>query len=504
MLDSQIAEAESFFRTATMISAAIVVTDSRAPGEPIVFCNEAFLQLVGYARDEVMGLNPRFMQGAATDPAAVAELRAAVRERRATSVEILNYRKDGSPFWNAVSLSPVFSAEGEPIYFIAALVDVTARRAFESGYRRAQKMEAVSQLTAGLAHDLNNLLQVIMGNLQFAARTPSKDEALAARLEHAAQATERAVKLTRQLLTFSRHVQLEPVLLDLHDWLARVQDLLDGKLGPNVRLRLDLEASDVWCFVDPVHLEMALLNTLLNARDALPHGGEVCVTTSARRVTSEGGGLPPGNYVVLCIIDNGHGMPEHIRRRATDPFFTTKPQGQGTGLGLAMVRSFAQQSGGDLEIDSVAGEGTTVRIILPVGAGVARHWPTVEDDHGRVSALDLPPKVALILARGGDDVDFVQGALGHGGYETLVARTIAEAMALLDRHDGADLVVLCEDGQAQQQAAVRIRKARPTVPIVTLSELGVGSQRRSPPGDIRRGELMDRLNAALNRRESGQ
>lgn len=503
---SRIADAEKFFEAASRISAAIIATDARSPDQPIVFCNDAFLHLVGYGRDEVMGLNPRFMQGAATDAAAVAELSAAIRERRTVSVEILNYRKDGSPFWNAVSMSPVFSDNGELFYFIAALVDVTARRAFESGYRRAQKMEAVTQLTAGLAHDLNNLLHVISGNLEFARRAAGEDAALAARLDNAAKASARAAKLTRQLLTFSRHVQLEPVFLDLHEWLRRVHDLFDGKLGSQVRLRLELESGEARCFVDPVHLEMAVLNTLLNARDALPQGGEVCLTTSVREVNGENGeALQPGKYVVLSIVDKGHGMPEHVRRRATDPFFTTKPLGRGTGLGLAMVRSFARQSGGELEIESVSGEGTTVRIVLPMEAGAARSSPPPADDHHSMPAPDLPARLALILGEG-EAASMVQDHLEHGGYSTRSARDVDEAMALLNREQrGADLVLVGNvSAQLAQDAADRVREVCPDTPVLTLQELGVSLEEGSPASDPRHGALMDRLNGALNRRDGGR
>jgi PAS domain S-box-containing protein len=355
-----------FFAAIEMTRMPMILTDPNLPDNPIVFGNRAFQDLTGYEEDEVIGRNCRFLQGAHTDRAHVAELRQAIADQKAISVELLNYKRDGTPFWNAVYIAPVHDETGRLLYFFASQLDVTRRRMSEQAFRQAQKMEAVGQLTAGLAHDFNNLLQVVTGNLEF-LRVKLADDRLHRYADNAREAAERGARLTKQLLAFARKTRLESRALDISALVHSFGELMESTVGSQVELQLNLRRRLPMVLVDPVHLEMALLNVVINARDAMPTGGTVTVATSM--VSMEHEGAPNGRHVALSVTDEGVGMPAYVLERATEPFFTTKGVGKGTGLGLAMVHGFVQQSLGRLEIESEPGRGTTVRMLFPANDG---------------------------------------------------------------------------------------------------------------------------------------
>jgi PAS domain S-box-containing protein len=398
-----------FFAAVAMTRMPMTLTDPRQPDNPIVFCNGAFLDLTLYKEDDVIGRNCRFLQGAETDRRTIDEVRKAVAEERAVAVDVLNYKADGTPFWNALFIGPIFDQDGTLLYFFASQMDITERRLSQESHLQAQKMEAIGQLTAGMAHDFNNLLQVINGNLEVALISLERPDLARAALERAQRAAMRAGKLTQQLLTFARKQRLEPRPVDINDLVVEFSEMLVRTLGDRVDLRLDLRPGLPVCRLDPTHLEMALLNVLINARDALPDGGEVTVETSivhgADRLKVHG--LAPGAYVALCVIDKGVGMAPEVLRRATEPFFTTK--GPGTGLGLAMVHGFVQQSHGRLEIDSTQGAGTIVRMIFPTADNGADG-----DGDGPDQDAGAPPASAAARARQAVQAWRPAGARGGG------------------------------------------------------------------------------------------
>ncbi|RYF12968.1 MAG: PAS domain-containing protein, partial [Oxalobacteraceae bacterium] len=336
-----------FFAAIEMTRMPMILSDPRQPDNPIVFDNNAFLDLTGYDLDEVLGRNCRFLQGAQTDRAVVAQLRSATADRRAVSVEILNYRRDGSPFWNGVFIGPVYDEDGQLLFFFASQLDVSPRREAEAHALQSQKMEAIGQLTAGLAHDFNNLLQVVNGSLELMAVKRQDERAFKRYHEAAMTAAQRGTKLTAQLLSFARRSRLEPRRLEISSLISSVVELLESTVGSRADLQLNLRRRLPEIEVDPIHLETALINVVTNARDAIEAGGTITIATSLRTVApDEIAGLDAGDHVLLEVSDNGHGMPQRVLERALEPFFTTKPKGAGTGLGLAMVQGFAQQSHG--------------------------------------------------------------------------------------------------------------------------------------------------------------
>jgi PAS domain S-box-containing protein len=500
-----------FFAAVEMTRMPMTLTDPRLPDNPIVFCNGAFLDLTLYRQEDVVGRNCRFLQGPQTDGRTVDEVRKAVAEQRAVAVDILNYKADGTMFWNALFIGPIFDHDGQLLYFFASQMDITERRQSQESHLQAQKMEAIGQLTAGMAHDFNNLLQVINGNLEVALISLDKPDMARAALERGQRAAMRAGKLTQQLLTFARKQRLEPRPVNINNLVLEFSDMLVRTLGERVELRLDLRPGLPVCHLDPTHLEMALLNVLINARDALPDGGEVTVETSIVRGEDrlKVHGLRPGTYVALCVMDSGIGMPPEVLRRATEPFFTTK--GPGTGLGLAMVHGFVQQSHGRLEIDSTPGEGTIVRMIFPaadnfqdagggVGPPLAAPPPETDDMAGS--------KPCVLVVEDNDDVrELAESVLGMAGYAVLAAASGEQALEMLRQGARVDLLftdVIMPGGMNGLQLVDEARRLRPRLAVLVttgymddLPGQGPGPRLNILAKPYKHGDLLARVEAAL-------
>jgi PAS domain S-box-containing protein len=459
-----------FFAAVEMTRMPMVVTDPRQPDNPIVFANGAFFDLTGYSNEETIGRNCRFLQGPQTDPRTVAEVRSALNEQRAVAVDLLNYRKDGTPFWNALFIGPIFDQGGELLYYFASQMDITERRTTHEAYLQAQKMEAIGQLTAGMAHDFNNLLQVINGNLEVALLSLDRPDMARMQLERAQRAAMRAGKLTQQLLTFARKQRLEPKRVNINNLVVDFSEMLVRTLGGKIELRLDLRPGLPACMLDPTHLEMALLNVLINARDAMPEGGEVTVATAIVRGEDrlKVHGLPEGTYVSLCVIDQGTGMSPDVLRRATEPFFTTK--GPGTGLGLAMVHGFVQQSHGRLELDSHPGKGTTVTMIFPIADNAVGHGDA--DKPASPGNADAG-KPSVLAVEDNDDVrELAVQVLEMEGYAVHPAGSGEQAMELLRQGAAVDLLftdVIMPGGMNRLELVEQARALRPGLPVLVTT-----------------------------------
>lgn len=354
----------------------VILTDAQRPDHPILFANQAFSELTGYAQAEILGANCRFLQGPDTDRAAVARLREALAAQREITLELLNYRKDGSAFWNALFLSPVHDPAGELRYFYGSQLDITRWRDMGAARQvEARRVESLSHLTGGIAHEFNNLLQVMLGHLErmeAGLEGPGVNhERLRRGLRGTKGAADRAAALAGQLLAFSCQQPLQAHALDLNDLLMARREPFRRALGEGVALRMHLAPALPACRLDPVPLEAALRHLLDNAREAMDGGGAVTLTTHALELSPEAaapGGLVPGRYVLLDVGDTGAGMPPEVLARALDPFFTTKEHGRSGGLGLSAAYGFARQSGGTLQIASEPGAGTTVRLCFPAAS----------------------------------------------------------------------------------------------------------------------------------------
>nr|WP_281419627.1 histidine kinase famiy protein [Falsiroseomonas tokyonensis] len=429
-----------FFAAIEMTRMPMIVTDPNQPDNPVVFANPAFQRMTGYTAEDVLGRNCRFLQGKDTDPLQVAQIRQAVAARTDLAIELLNYRKDGTPFWNALFVSPVFGSDGSLLYYFGSQLDVTRRREAEIALRRSQRLEALGQLTGGVAHDFNNLLQVVVGSLEVLRPLieQSGNPRAQRRHEGALEAARRGANLTRQLLAFARRQRLDGQPTDLNASLRSLSELLSRAVG-GMALKLDLAEGLPPARLDADQLESALVNLLMNAAAAMPQGGEVTIAT--REVPAaempEAETLEPG-FVELAVTDTGIGIPTAILDRVTEPFFTTREVGKGSGLGLAQVYGFVRQSGGFLRIESLEGRGTTVRLRFPalgeeisVAQQPARQAPDpVDEPQGQGERI-------LVVDDDAEVLDLAAGMLGDLGYRVETAGDGPTALGLLadeDRH----------------------------------------------------------------------
>ena len=478
-----------FFAAVERTRMPMIVTDPRQPDNPIIFANRAFIRMTGYTVDELIGNNCRFLQGPDTDRDTVSDVRDAIREHREFATEILNYRKDGSSFWNALFVSPVFNRSGDLVYFFGSQLDVSRRRDAEESLHQAQKMESLGQLTGGIAHDFNNLLQVITGHNEVMLALLDHPTIDAARLRRAGEAvrdaSERAAKLTHQLLAFSRKQRLEGRLLNLNGLVQNMGEMAERTLGEQVVLRV-MPAPDLWTTrIDPTQAEVALLNVLINARDAMPDGGTVTVKTENLLVEDEDTALtktvPPGAYVMISVTDTGIGMPPEILARVMEPFFTTKEEGKGTGLGLAMVYGFAKQSGGAVRIYSEVGHGTTVRFLFP-----ASDQKVEEETKPSIRAADRHGTETVLVVDDRPDVAATAGViLEDFGYKVTVVDTPRAALEILDGEARIDLLftdLIMPGGMNGVMLARAARERQPKIKVLLTTGYAEASLERTDAG----------------------
>ncbi|KMO32121.1 histidine kinase [Methylobacterium aquaticum] len=502
-----------FFAAVETTRMPMIVTDPRQPDNPIIFANQAFRGMTGYAPEELVGRNCRFLQGPETDAETVAELRRAIAERKEIATEILNYRKNGSTFWNALFISPVYDTAGELVYFFGSQLDVSRRRDAEEALRQSQKMEALGQLTGGIAHDFNNLLQVVVGYvdiLQSGLEDPAADPRRMTRaVDNIRNAAERATTLTQQLLAFARKQRLDGRAVNLNNLVEGMRDLTGRTLGDGIAVETEL-AEGLWnARLDPTQTEVALLNVLLNARDAMPGGGTVTIRTENHVFDADElpSGLPQtGRYVSVSVVDTGFGMPPEILARVMEPFFTTKEEGRGTGLGLAMVHGFAKQSGGTVVIESRAGHGTTVRLYFPMSDSDERPAP----NPGHRGQQRAGTETILIVDDRRDVAELARAILRDFGYTTLLATDGRQALELLDGGDRVDLLfsdLIMPGGMNGVMLAREARRRQPRLKVLLTTGYAEASLERTDAGGTefeiinkpyRRMELARRVRAVLD------
>ena len=446
--------------------------------------NTGAQRIKGYAADEIVGQHfSRFYTP--EDREAGTPLRAletATRTGRFTA-EGWRQRKDGSRFWASVVIDAVRDENGELIGFAKVTRDLTERREAELELERSraalfqsQKMEAVGQLTGGLAHDFNNLLTGITGSLDLmAARlAQGRINELERYITAAQGAASRAATLTHRLLAFSRQQTLEPKAVDANRLVSNMEELIRRTVGPNIAIETVL-AAGLWpCFCDPNQLENAILNLSINSRDAMPEGGRVTIETANTWIDQVGAierDVPTGQYIAICVTDNGTGMPPEVVARAFDPFYTTKPVGKGTGLGLSMIYGFARQSGGHVRIYSEVGRGTTVKIYLPRHAGGK---PTQVD--GAEAPRELPRAEAGETVLVVDDEPTVRMLVGDTlaelGYQAIEAADATSGLKVLESDVKIDLLISdigLPGGMNGKQMADKARLRRPDLKILFIT-----------------------------------
>jgi signal transduction histidine kinase/CheY-like chemotaxis protein len=345
-------------------------------------------------------------------------------------------------FYVSINASPIRDESGEVTGAVAAFRDVTASRRMEAQLNQSQKMEAVGQLTGGIAHDFNNLLTVILGNADTMAGRLDEPDKLRRLIETTRMAALRGADLTQRLLSFARGQALHPASVCAHEIINGMTDLLRRSLGGGVELDVRADARGWRAFVDPSQLENALLNLVLNARDAMPDGGHIVIET--KNITVKQGdhwqrdGIQTGDYVMVAVTDTGEGMTPDVVARVFEPFFTTKGSGKGSGLGLSMVYGFVTQSKGYARVCTRPGDGTTMRLFLP------RAGSAIADPYVRNDAADdaLPNGIERILYVEDDALvrEYVEAMLCDLGYEMVSCDSGEAALAFLEAGERFDLL----------------------------------------------------------------
>jgi len=403
-------------------------------------------------------------------------------------------------FWDT-RVAPVFDEGGRVVRLFGSGRDVTAQVLAEESLKQSQKMQALGQLAGGIAHDFNNLLAAIVGSLDLLDRRAELDERSRRFLDGARQAADRGARLTSQLLAFSRSQRLELKAVDVRGLLARAEDLLLRALGPGVELKMACSEADLIVRSDPTQLELAILNLAINARDAMPEGGELTVSCAARVISGDPA-LPTGDYAEIAVSDTGEGMTPEVAARAFEPFFTTKGVGKGTGLGLSQVFGLARQAGGAVRIESTPGEGTTVRLLLPRIEAAALDADS--DERASMAGASRSARVLVV----DDDPDvrrFLVDALMSLGHRVEEASNGEEGLKRLE--SGPDLL-LVDFAMPGMNGAEVIRAALERAPdtrAVLITGYADSAQLDALPAPVLRkpfrvDELHEVVEAALARR----
>ena len=350
---------------------AMAIADPHQPDCPLVFINPAFTELTGYDAPSILGRNCRILQGADTDPEAIGRIRRAIDERKPIEEELYNYRRDGSGFWNALYITPIFNDSGEFSCFFANQFDISSRR--EAQRRQQQRIESIGALASGVAHEFNNLMTVVLASIERATDQAS-DETQRRHLERADWGAQRAGKLASELLSLSRREVYESHIVDLNRIIRDFEGAMANLIPASIRLDIQAASVPTPARLDQGQLEMVLLNLVRNAADAMQAGGVVTVAARVLSQAEAAASLGGHKAVELRVSDTGHGMQPEIAERATELFFTTKnsPHGHagpsGTGLGLFLALEFVDKCAGRLAIDSRPGVGTHVTLVFPQAA----------------------------------------------------------------------------------------------------------------------------------------
>jgi PAS domain S-box-containing protein len=483
-------------------------------------------RIKGYAASDIIGQHfSRFYTPEDREAGIPAKALETAAKEGKYEAEGWRLRKDGTRFCAFVVIDPIRAESGELIGFAKVTRDVTERVVAQRTLKEtqeqlavSQKMDAVGQLSGGIAHDFNNLLMIVIGNLETAqknARQLAGATNLQRVLNNAMRGAQRAAALTSRLLAFSRRQPLNPKPLDVNKFLSSAVDFLQRSLGERIEVEV-VGAAGLWQVeVDANHLEAALVNLALNARDAMLDGGKLTLEAANVfadeeycRVNPE---LSPGQFVVVCVSDTGLGMSPDVLSRAFEPFFTTKEFGQGTGLGLSQVYGFVKQSGGHIKIYSEIGQGTTIKIYLPRLLG---HAAETESEKADNQAEGQAGETILIVEDDHDLRAYLAEVLRGLGYKVLTAANAEPALKFLSELNTqidlllTDIVMPGRNGRQLAEEAQRIRPGLSVLFMTGYSRNAVVHQGRLDPGvellqkPVSQSDLADRVRGILDQRVS--
>ena len=453
---------------------AVVITDTNGI---IEYVNPAFESSTGYSREEALGQNPRILKSGKHPDAFYTQIWEMLANGKVWQGRMINKRKEGTFYTEEVTFSPVTDVSGKVVNYVAVKHDVTDELEMEAHFQQVQKMDAVGRLAGGVAHDFNNILQTILGfsGILLEEMEPGTDQY--ADVEEISHAARRAGELTQQLLIFSRKQDMvEYTKQDLNEIVKRSERMMRRLLGEQVQFVLKLQPSLKSVRVDASQIEQILLNLFVNARDAMPDGGDLVVITSLSSVDEEhatsAGGDHTGEYACLTVSDTGCGIDEDVQKHLFEPFFTTKEVGKGTGLGLSVVYGIVEQHGGWIEVSSELGEGSTFNVYLPV----------CEQDDSGDPLYETHDELPKWLGGGGEEIlvveddpvvrDLIVRILANASYRVESAENATQALQRWEKHENGFDLLYCDivlPDQSGFELADEFRRHNGNLPVVLCS-----------------------------------
>jgi PAS domain S-box-containing protein len=436
-----------------------------------LYASPAHERVLGYAPGTLIGTSAFQLVHPADLPRVQSEIQSALRGRESARFEFRCRHADGRYLWLEAVGTLLHDQTQKPIGAVLSARDVTERRTLEEQFHQGQKMEAIGRLAGGIAHDFNNVLTAILGFTELLLDRV-QDPGLVADLKEIKDAGDRAGRLTRQLLAFSRKQIMAPQVLDLNKVMTELHKMLERVIGEDIELVVAPESSLATIKADPGQVEQLLMNLAVNSRDAMPKGGRLTIRTANVEVDADFArshpGAVTGEYASIAVQDTGHGIPVELLERVFEPFFTTKPLGKGTGLGLATVYGIAKQSGGFVFIDSTVGVGTTVTSYFPR----AHEAPQPAADRVRPEAELHGAETVLVAEDQAAVRDLMVRVLEGLGYFVLAARDGSDAIRIEEGHRGPIDLLLSDvimPGLNGPDLAQRLLSRRPSLRVLYVS-----------------------------------
>lgn len=447
---------------------AVLITDTAGV---IEYVNTKFSQMTGYSANEAIGQNPRFLKSETHPAEFYQSMWDTITHGDIWHGELCNKRKDGSLYWELASISSVKDKQGQITHFVSVKEDITLRRQREEEHVRQERLAAVGQLAAGVAHDFNNLLTSIMGIAELLQYTPDMSSIVKGDLAKIVQQSQRAAKLTRQILDFSRQTINEPYPLELKTYLNEALKFIERTIPENVQIQFNFERGDHVINADPAQLQQVITNLAVNARDAMPQGGRLSFDlnhlTLAANDPPPCAEMGPGEWVSLSVSDTGSGINAEALPHIFEPFFTTKEVGQGTGLGLAQVYGIIKQHDGCISVQTEVGWGTIFTLYFPAYAAPVsnRRQPVQPPLMGQGETILLVEDDQAVL-------EVMRGLLKRLNYAVLAARNGSEGLKTHQQHrDEIDLVLTdaVMPGMDGFALAAALEKTTPSLPVLIIS-----------------------------------
>jgi two-component system, cell cycle sensor histidine kinase and response regulator CckA len=452
---------------------AVLLTEAGAGVEKMIFANQAFQQMVGYSMEEMRGRDLTMFQGRETDGETLHRLLHSSREED-LRVKVLLYKKDGTPFWDGVSTCRL--PAGNRVYSVQAHSDITQQQEIESQFILSQKREATSHLVSGLTHDFNNLLTAIMVYSGLMASKVHSDSQLKRYLDEVRASAERGAKLVAELMNLGRQDAAEPELVDVSELVDESGDLLRRIIGEDIQLSVERAPDLGKIRAHPGRIQQVLLNLVINARDAMPHGGELIIKLSNLELLKDDlqandlqtddlqpdqrfAEAVPGNYLLLAVTDTGVGMDLATQANIFKPFFSTKGKGKGSGLGLFTVHTIVKQAGGHIYAESEPGKGAKFIILLPFARD-----REVTTGGGRATLLLVEDEELVRRS--------LEVTLSLRGYNVLSAANAEEALHIARKHPEQIHVLLTDllmPDVSGPELVQRIHKIRPGIRVLLMS-----------------------------------